>query len=44
VVEDLERKLADPLRQAISGSLNRAIRNRRPRHNEIDGRCIEASG
>ena len=36
VVEDLERRLANPLRQAISGSLNRAARNRRPRHNEID--------
>ncbi|MFN7928967.1 MAG: VWA domain-containing protein [Blastocatellia bacterium] len=36
VVEELERKLANPLRQAITGSLNRAARNRRPRHNEID--------
>jgi Mg-chelatase subunit ChlD len=36
VVEDLERRLANPLRQAITGSLNRAVRNRRPRHNEID--------
>jgi Mg-chelatase subunit ChlD len=36
VVEDLERRLASPLRQAITGSLNRSIRNRRPRHNEID--------
>jgi Mg-chelatase subunit ChlD len=36
VVEELERKLANPLRQAVSGSLNRAMRNRRPRHNEID--------
>jgi len=36
VVEDLERRLASPLRQAISGSLNRSARNRRPRHNEID--------
>ncbi len=36
VVEELERKLANPLRQAITGSLNRATRNRRPRHNEID--------
>ena len=36
VVADLERKLANPLRQAIAGSLNRAIRNNRPRHNEID--------
>lgn len=36
VVEDLERKLATPLRQAITGSLNRSVRNRRPRHTEID--------
>ncbi|NVM75182.1 Mg-chelatase subunit ChlD [Duganella sp. SG902] len=36
VVEQLERKLANPLRQAVSGSLNRAARNHRPRHNEID--------
>jgi Mg-chelatase subunit ChlD len=36
VVEELQRKLANPTRQAILGSLNRATRNRRPRHNEID--------
>jgi Mg-chelatase subunit ChlD len=36
VVEDLQRKLENKVRQAIQGSLNRAIRNRRPRHNEID--------
>jgi len=36
VVEDLERRLANPLRQAILGSLNRSLRNRRPRHSEID--------
>jgi hypothetical protein len=36
VVAELERKLANPTRQAVMGSLNRAIRNRRPRHNEID--------
>src|SRR5262249_32093976 len=36
VVEELERKLANPTRQAVLGSLNRATRNRRPRHNEID--------
>jgi Mg-chelatase subunit ChlD len=36
VVEDLERKLANPLRQAVTGSLHRAARSRRPRHNEID--------
>ncbi|RYD66135.1 MAG: VWA domain-containing protein, partial [Verrucomicrobiaceae bacterium] len=36
VVEDLERRLSNPLRQAINGSLNRSMRNRRPRHSEID--------
>jgi len=36
VVEELERKLANPMRQAVAGSLNRAARNFRPRHNEID--------
>jgi hypothetical protein len=44
VVEDLERKLANPTRQAVAGSLNRAVRNRRPRHNEIDwNRTIRAN-
>ncbi|HMW01494.1 MAG TPA: VWA domain-containing protein, partial [Acidobacteriota bacterium] len=44
VVEDLQRKLANPTRQAVLGSLNRAIRNRRPRHNEIDwNRTIKAN-
>ncbi|NEP17047.1 MAG: VWA domain-containing protein [Leptolyngbya sp. SIO4C1] len=36
VVDDLMRQLAQPMRQAITGSLNRAARNRRPRHSEID--------
>lgn len=36
VVEDLICKLENPTRQAILGSLNRSIRNRRPRHHEID--------
>jgi hypothetical protein len=36
VVEELQRKLANPTRQAVLGSLNRATRNRRPRHKEID--------
>ncbi|UOD30209.1 VWA domain-containing protein [Massilia violaceinigra] len=36
VVDELERRLANPFRQAVSGSLNRAVRNRRPRHHEID--------
>jgi Mg-chelatase subunit ChlD len=36
VVEELERKLDNPTRQAVIGSLNRAARNRRPRYNEMD--------
>ncbi len=36
VVEEVERRLAHALRQAVTGSLNRAARNRRPRYNEID--------
>ena len=36
VVEELERKLASPMQQAIRGSLSRATRTYRPRANEID--------
>lgn len=36
VVEDLEKKLDSPLRQAVTGSLARSVRNRRPKHREID--------
>lgn len=36
VVEEVERKLANPLRQAVAGALNRSIRNRRPHYNEMD--------
>src|ERR1044071_7134557 len=44
VVDELERKLANPLRQAVTGSLNRSFKNRRPRHNEIDwARTIRAN-
>lgn len=44
VVEELQRKLENPMRQAIAGALNRAVRNRRPRHNEIDwNRTIRAN-
>jgi hypothetical protein len=44
VVDQLERKLAEPMRQAVSGSLDRSSRNRRPRHNEIDwNRTIRAN-
>lgn len=44
VVDELIKKLANPTRQAVIGSLNRAQRNRRPRHNEIDwNRTIQAN-
>ncbi|GCE20598.1 VWA domain-containing protein [Dictyobacter kobayashii] len=36
VVNELERKLANPLLQAVRGSLNRSTRSYRPRQNEID--------
>ncbi len=36
VVEDLIRRLENPMRQAIRGALNRANRTRRPRHHDID--------
>lgn len=44
VVDDLEKLLQEPMRQAITGSLNRAERNRRPKLNEIDWhRTIQAN-
>lgn len=36
VVEALMAKLSEPTRQAVIGALNRAARNRRPRHSDID--------
>jgi Mg-chelatase subunit ChlD len=36
VVDELVKKLAEPTRQAITGSLNKNIRNTRPRHHEIN--------
>ncbi|RUL75910.1 vWA domain-containing protein [Dyella choica] len=36
VVDQLMRKLEEPMRSAIIGALDRARRNRRPRHAEID--------
>ena len=36
VVDELMKKLLQPTQQAILGSLNRAARNRRPKHNEIN--------
>lgn len=44
VVEDLERRLATTLVQAVRGSLNRAMRTSRPRPSEIDwDRTIRAN-
>ncbi len=36
VVEKLEKKLKNPMREAIVGALKREVRNRRPKMNEID--------
>ena len=36
VVRELEKKLHNPMREAIKGSLNKAVRNRNPKLNEID--------
>lgn len=44
VVEDLEKKLSSPLRQAVNGSISKSIRNRRPKLREIDwDRTIRAN-
>lgn len=36
VVDELLKKLTQPTLQAITGSLHRSVRNRRPRYNEIN--------
>ena len=36
VVDELMEKLRQPTQQAITGSLNKSVRNRRPKHNEIN--------
>ena len=36
VVEELEKKLTNPMREAVNGSLNRSVRNRRPKLKEIN--------
>ena len=44
VVEALMKKLEEPVRQAVTGAIDRASRNRRPRHAEIDwNRTIRAN-
>jgi Mg-chelatase subunit ChlD len=36
VVEEIEQRVADRTRSAVSGALNRAARTRRPRHQDVD--------
>lgn len=36
VVSDLEKRLMNPMREAVTGALNRSTRNRRPKLNEIN--------
>ncbi|MGD1892376.1 MAG: VWA domain-containing protein [Cyclobacteriaceae bacterium] len=36
VVDALMKKLTQPMQQAVTGSLNRSVKNKRPRHNEIN--------
>ncbi|MFK7932900.1 MAG: VWA domain-containing protein [Saprospiraceae bacterium] len=36
IVKELEQRLKSPFQEAIKGSLNRAVVNRRPKSNEID--------
>lgn len=44
VVDDLMKKLEEPMRTAVAGAINRAVRNNRPRFNEIDwNRTIRAN-
>ena len=44
VVDELMKKLEEPMRSAVSGALDRSQRNRRPRHAEIDwNRTIRAN-
>ena len=44
VVDELLKQLEEPMRTAVTGALNRAVRNRRPRASEIDwNRTIQAN-
>lgn len=36
LVDELMQRLATPMQSAVTGSLNRSLRKRRPKHNEID--------
>lgn len=44
VVDDLVAKLEQPLREAVTGSVDRSVRRRRPRYRDIDwGRTVLAN-
>lgn len=44
IVDEIMRRLAEPMRQAVGGALARNVRNNRPRLREIDwGRTIRAN-
>lgn len=44
VAQDIEKRLRNPLRQAVEGAVHRASRNRKPKLNEIDWhRTIQAN-
>lgn len=44
VAEDIEKRLRNPLRQAVEGAVHRASRNRKPKFTEIDWhRTIQAN-
>lgn len=44
VVDELLKQLEEPMRTAVTGAINRAVRNRRPRASEIDwNRTIQAN-
>lgn len=44
VVDQLMKLLEEPMRTAVSGAINRSVRNRRPKHSEIDwNRTIRAN-
>jgi Mg-chelatase subunit ChlD len=44
VVDEIMRRISSRTRQAVAGSINRSLRNNRPRHNEINwNRTIRAN-
>jgi len=38
IVDEIERRLRQPITEAVRGALSRHVRNRRPKYNEIDWR------